>query len=280
MRQASTVCGSSNVQETRIVTMNCDALLPLPKGEGWGEGEGSSTNPPFTKDPPRLLLVTVLVARAIRNLKKENVGSLSRAFKDDAAIGLNDVNGPRVEVEQTDVQATGMLTPLLFDEIAQFNSFDAGKFVLGATRIAAATWDERQEAGALDAVVEAKSNNPGDDVESPGDNGRLHRHGDPRGEKTIDGSSCFTESRTPNDFVMVGLITMQTYFNLSSGRAEVRNKDVGQSNPIGREPGLPAPGTHIVDQFRESVVNRWLSAAEVNGFYAASQEPINSCCEC
>ena len=87
------------------------------------------------------------------------------------------------------------------------------------------------------------------------------------------------EGSAPNDFVMVGLITVQTDFDLSPGRAEVRNKAVGQSNPIGSQLGFPALGTHIIDQFRESVVNRWLSPTEVNGFYAASEEPINSCCE-
>jgi len=212
----------------------------------------------------------------IGNLKEESVTSLSRAFKDDTAIGFNDVDGPGVEIEQTDVEAATKFTPHLFDEVAQFISFSGGQLVLSSTRVAAATWNERKEAEAWHLVVDAKSNHPADDAQAPGDNGRLHRHGYSRGEQAIDGSGCFVESSTPDDLVMMGLISVQTYFDLSSGRAKVGNKVIGQSNAIGRQSGFPTLGTDIVDQFRESMMNRWLSAAEVNCFYSVSQQPINS----
>jgi len=216
----------------------------------------------------------------IGNLKEESVTSLSRAFKDDTAIGFNDVDGPGVEIEQTDVEAATKFTPHLFDEVAQFISFSGGQLVLSSTRVAAATWNERKEAEAWHLVVDAKSNHPADDVQAPGDNGRLHRHGYSRGEQAIDGSGCFVESSTPDDLVMMGLISVQAYFDLSFCGAKDGNDAVGHSDSICRQLGFPTLGKYIRDQFWESVVNSWLSPAEVNGFHAPSQEPIDSSFEC
>jgi hypothetical protein len=83
------------------------------------------------------------------------------------------------------------------------------------------------------------------------------------------------ESGTPNDLVMVGLITVQTDFDLSAGRAEDGNQSVRKQNAIRCQFGFPTLNPHVRDQFGQAVMNRWLSAAEVDRLHGMRQKPVN-----